>query len=255
MNPIGVNEAVGASEKLASQSHFDIVSILIIVIFLSLFGFMVVVQYKRQNKEIDGLHTKLDAIEDALKKALNDMHTNCSKRSDATKKVVDENVKYLEIAIDNLFNAITELMQKESPFLCDTKVALELFNMVMDLHCHKKTVKLYEKLRFAPNLSVDDISLQLGREYKEITLDEKEFFDKVYYSNNHTLGEELEFILKKENWENFVETNIKTLIEKHRRGETSFLEVKDDVMSSFDNLIEPMRLNIIKKGQRIIRRV
>ncbi len=256
-----MNNSVNAVEKVAvvadtlsRTSSFDSLSIFVIVAFMVVFFFLVIINYVKLSKDNESLKQEFNDLKLSFKESINSMQTHCTNRYKENKGIIDNSIKYLEISIDNLFNAIIELTKKDSPLVCDTKLALELFNYIMDLHCTKKAIKLYERIKYGQSVSIDDLTTQLGREYREITLDEKEFFDRIYYRNNHTLGEELEFILKKDNWDNFINTYIKALVEKYKKSDSNFIEMKDEVFSVFDNLVEPMRRNIERKGNQSIRR-
>ena len=257
-----MNSSVQAAEKVAviadtlsRTSSFDTLSIFIVVAFMVIFFIIVILNYIKLSKDNEILKQEFNDVKLTFKEEINNIQSHCTARSKENKTIIDSSIKYLEISIDNLFNAIIELTKKESPLVCDTKLALELFNYIMDLHCTKKAIKLYERIKYGQTSSVEDLTAQLGREYKEITLDEKGFFDRIYYRNNHTLGEELGEILKKDNWDNFVNTYIKTLVEKYKKGDSNFIEMKDEIFSAFDNLIEPMRKNIIEKGNQSKRRI
>lgn len=242
-----------ATKEISKTSKFDTLSIFIVVAFISLLFAIVFGSYKLiskiQNMQRDDntkINDELKRIETSIKDTLKAFNISCNKRGDITKGTLDEGLDYLSTSIENLFNAIHELMGGDATSV-PTYIASFFFSTVMDLHCLKKSSLLFDKCKNSSG-TPDEVLAILSNEFRQITEDEKTWLDKIKYKNNHTLGEELEFILIKDNWDNFINTNVSFLVKKFLGKNPSWIQVKEETTAMFMDLITPMKKNIREKG-------
>ena len=254
------NNSLAVSKELSKTSKIDITSIFIIVSFVALLFILLLAFYKiitwiqqGQREDNQKLRVELESstqtfweLLDEMQKALKDFNKGCMNRNLAVKQVVDSSVSHIDVSIRNLYNTLNELIE-ESASTMPVFLALGVFNYIMKAHCLEKANILYDRCKFGSG-NPDEVLNIVSHEFRKITEEEKSLLDKIIYKNNHTLGEELEFILRKENWDNFINTNVSFLVKKYLGKNPNHTDLREETVAMFTDLINPMKENIRKKG-------
>ena len=251
------------TQELAKTSSFDSMSIFIVVsqvclifIFIFLFYVFIMKVVKSHAKSIEvieatrkenmmTLEERIKLSEKSLTETLSAYHETCKERSLNTKSTMDKSISLINTSIENLYNAIVEETGEGGKV--SVRTALYFFTVVMDLHCLRKANIIYTRSKYSNGTATSILPL-ISHEFKQMTEGEKTFLDTITYTNNHKLGEELEFILRKENWNNFIDTNVGFLLTKFLGKNPSWTDVMEESNAMFMSIISPMKENIKKKG-------
>lgn len=234
-----------ASQEMGKSSSFDVTSIFVVISLVLFVGILISIIYKIIVNQFKTVNENISLIKSQIQETLKNSQILCAEKNKNTKSIVDDSINFINSSIENLFNTIVELMGEG--YTCPTPLALSIFSEMMELHCLKKASKLYERVRSANGSTTQIINL-LSHDFREITEKEKEILDKIKYTNAHRLGEELDHILRKENWDNFINTNVSFLVNKFIGKNPTWTDVREDTMAMFMDLINPMKENIRVKG-------
>lgn len=252
------------SNEISKTSLFDSASVFVVVLIGAICLILIALIYKvitgYEKRIIYHISTVLSAFDEAnsisvkkfneFSKSIHDsliaFQKVCSDRNLVTKKIVDDNIALINNSIEKLFNTIIGIMKDGT--VCPTHLAVWIFATTMELHCHKKALKLFERCKYSRGSKAEILNL-LSFDFRRITEEEKSWFDKIVYTNNHLLGEELESILKPDAWEVFINTEVGKLLDKFLGKNPDWEEMLEETMAMFMRIITPMQENIKKKGE------
>ena len=264
MKNLDIETISKTSQELSKHSSLDPTSVFIIVALVAFVGMFILLVYKiicnQHNLVIEKIRDLQTQMVESFEKSesiynlettsliseIKKLNTSCTNRNQITKKIVDDSLNYLNTSIENLFNAVTEILGEG--LICSTSYALKIFGVIMEVHCYKKAIRIYEKVRVQTVTPISQTLKILSTEFRQITEEEKELLDKIKYTNNHILGEELTSILDTSEWDEFIDCKVKPLIEQFNNTNPNFIDVKDVSISMFMPVINKMKLNIQRKG-------